>query len=222
MKKNLFILLITLALAGSAAAQSPKGAEQLRAKPAAKTESNVDGKLSVLSSHIKSLGTIGHYEIASAKVRGLDVPNVTALLALDKETGQLAVLASGNAPGLGVAIVNGASTVGGSFVFGAKIRPDRTSVSNNSESEGSSAKSISEGGTAVSVSEGGDAVSVSDADAKASSSSAAVAASSSSAKNHNNIRNSNVNAQSQSQEQSSQNTNSRKNGNGPKSKKPKK
>lgn len=190
MKKNLFILTIILAIAGPVAAQSPKMAEQQKSKPAAtvtNAPSNVDGKFTILSSHIKSLGTIGRYEIASAKVRGLDTPNVTALLALDKETGQLAVLASGNAPGLGVAIVNGASSVGGSFVFGAKIRPDRTSVNNNSESEGSSAKSTSEGGTAVSVSEGGDAVSVSNAAAT----SAAVSTSTSTATATNNNANKN-------------------------------
>lgn len=176
--KNLLILTIILAIAGSAAAQSPKMAEQSKPKPAtrapASAPSAVDGKFPILSSHIKSLGTIGRYEIASAKVRGLDTPNVTALLALDKETGQLAVLASGNAPGLGVAIVNGASSVGGSFVFGAKIRPDRTSVSNNSDSD-SDADADSD---SYSRSEGGDAVSVS------------------SVKNHNSVRNSNTSVNS--------------------------
>lgn len=190
MKKTILILTIILAIAGSAAAQSPKMAEQSKPRPATKATnapSAVDGKFPILSSHIKSLGTIGHYEIASAKVRGLDTPNVTALLALDTQTGQLAVLASGNSPGLGVAIVNGASSVGGSFLFGSKLRPDRTSVSNNSESEGSSAKSTSEGGTAVSVSEGGDAVSVSNAAAT----SAAVATSTSTSTATNNNENKN-------------------------------
>jgi hypothetical protein len=205
MKRYLLLIAISVALCHSAVAQSPKGAEQLKAKPAAKTESNVDGKLSVLSSHIKSIGTIGktdRYTIISARIRGLDSPNISALLAYDDVTDSLAVLASGVEPGLGVAIVNGGATVGGNFLFGSKLRPDRTSVSNNSESEGSSAKSTSEGGTAVSVSEGGDAVSVSDADAKSTSSSA----SSSSVKNHNN----NVNAQSQS----SSNNNSKNQNNG--------
>lgn len=205
MTKILLLIAISIALAGSATAQSPKASEQQKSKPAARAESNVDGKLSVLSSHIKSIGTIGktsRYEIVSARIRGLDSPNISALLAYDSVTDTLAVLSSGVEPGLGVAIVNGGAQVGGSFLFGSKLRPDRTSVSNNSESEGSSAKSISEGGeaTSVSLSEGGDSnsVSVSDADATARSSSSSSAT----------AVNSNTNS----------NTNSRKNGNGPKDK----
>lgn len=207
-----YSIIAVLALAGVlTTSAADKGAEALtkrNAAPApAKQESNVDGKLSILSSHIKSIGTIGktdRYTIVSARVRGLDSPNLSALLAYDAETDSLAVLASGVEPGLGVAIVNGGASVGGSYLFGSKIRPDRTNVSNNSASEGSSAKSVSEGGeaTSVSLSEGGDsnAVSVSDADATARSSSSSSAT----------AVNSNTNTNS--------NTNSRKNGNGPKDK----
>lgn len=129
------ITAILLAVAFTASAQSPKGAEQLRStKAPVENNSNVDGKFTILSSHIKSLGKIGRtgrYEIVSAKLRGLDSPNVSALLAYDSENDVLAVLSSGTAPGLGVAIVNGAATVGGSYLFGSKIRPDRTSVNND-------------------------------------------------------------------------------------------
>lgn len=155
MKKFILSTLISFAIAGLASAQSPKGAEQLRSTKAEKAPSAVDGKFQVLSSHIKGLGTIGktgRYEIVSVKVRGIDSPNVTALLAYDSETDSLVTITSGVEPGLAVAIVNGGASVGSSFLFGSKLRPDRnnnsTSVNNDSSS-----KSNSEGSTAVSTSD---------------------------------------------------------------------
>lgn len=186
MKKFILSTLISFAVAGFAAAQSPKGAEQLRSTKAEKAPSNVDGKFQILSSHIKSLGTIGkteRYEIVSAKVRGIDSPNVTALLVYDRETDTLGSIASGVEPGLGVAIVNGGASVGSSFLFGSKLRPDRnnnsTSVNNDSSS-----KSNSEGSTAVSTS---------DSD----SSSASIAS----------VKNENSNSQTQGQVQGQSNAN---------------
>lgn len=200
MKKFILSTLISFAIAGLAAAQSPKGAEQLRSTKTASAEkapSAVDGKFQVLSSHIKSLGTIGktdRYEIVSAKVRGIDSPNVTALLVYDRETDTLGSIASGVEPGLGVAIVNGGASVGSSFLFGSKLRPDRnnnsTSVNNDSSS-----KSNSEGSTAVSTAEGGNAVSSS------------VSKSDSVATVRNSNRNSNSQAQGQVQGQQQSNSN---------------
>lgn len=235
---------ILLAVAFTASAQSPKGAEQLRTQKApAADKSNVDGKFPIFSSHIKSLGTIGktdRYEIVSARIRGLDSPNVSALLVYDRDTDTIGSIASGVEPGLGVAIVNGAATVGGNFLFGSNLRPDRTSVSNNSESEGSSAKSTSEGGNsaAISKSEGGDAVSVSSSKSDSDASSASIAASSSTSSvknsNSNSNKNSNSNHQSQGQVQGQQQGQSSVNANNnnantntkapkaPKTKKPKK
>lgn len=95
--------------------------------------SNVFSYQKTGQSHIKSLGQIGktaRYEIVSIKVRGLDTPNVSAFLIYDSTTDTLVGGQSAGAPGLGVAIVNGAAQVGGNFLFGANLRPDNLSNNN--------------------------------------------------------------------------------------------
>lgn len=220
--KNLLIAIISIVIVGGAAAQSPKASEQSKRGPVKKKH----GAGTILQSHSKQVGNIGPYQVHSIRLRGLDSPNVTAAILFDTRNESITVIGPATGAGLGSAILGAAGNVGSSAVFGASLRPTRINenISNNSASEGSSAKSISEGGeaTSVSLSEGGDstAVSVSDADARSSSSS----------KNHNKVtsQNTNVNsnqqsqgqaqAQGQIQGQSNSNSNSRKNGNGPKDK----
>ncbi len=104
----------------------------------------------VLRSHVKQIGLIGdRYEVHSIRIRGLDSPNLTAGVIFDKATGQLLVVGTAGAPGLGGALIGAAGEVGSSFVFGRAIRPDRTSVSNSSNGGTTTA----EGGVAVSNSE---------------------------------------------------------------------
>lgn len=222
MTKILLLITISLALCGSAAAQSPKASEQSNSVKAAKPAKQNQGRF--LQSHSKQVGGFGPYQVHSLRIRGLDSPNVSAAIIYDPRSETYTVVGPATGAGLGSAILGAAGNVGSSAVFGLSLRPTRINenIDNSSESEGSSAKSSSEGGAAVSVSEGGDstAISVSDADARSSSSS----------KNHNKVtsQNTNVNSNQQSQGQaqgqiqgqsnSNSNTNSRKNGNGPKDK----
>lgn len=218
MKKTILLLITTLALVGSAAAQSPKASEQSKTKAAKPAKQN-HGRF--LQSHIKPAGGFGRFQVHTLRVRGLDSPNLSAAIIFDPLTETYTVVGPATGAGLGSAILGAAGNVGSSAVFGMSLRPNRhnENISNNSESEGSSAKATSEGGeaTSVSVAEGGDsnAVSVSDADAVSRSSSSA------SSKNHNKVTSQNTNVNQQSQSNSNSNTNSRKNGNGPKPKTPK-
>lgn len=170
----------------------------------AKPESGEKGKF--LQSHIKHLGNIGNtgrYQIWDAKVRGLDTPNLTALLAYDSAEDALVVIGATGAPGLGGALIGAAGEAGSSFVVGRAIRPSRTSVSNGSESS-------SNGGVAVSNAEGGDADADSDSGAYSSSRSEADADA--------DVRNTNTNVNSNTQSQTQ--TGAFKPGKGPKNPKP--
>lgn len=177
--------------------------------------SAVHGKATLLQSHIKSLGTIGktdRYEITQVKVRGLDTPNLTSILIYDRETDTILVTGNASAPGLGVAIVNGAAQVGGNFLFGSSIKPDQQNINNGSASvsEGSTAVSLSKGGNATGGNAtGGTANSLSGANAN--SKSGAVSGSSSTVKNQNS--NSSVNVNDNQNKNSSVNNNSNKNDN---------
>lgn len=173
MKNQLLILTITLAIAGHAAAQSPKASEQSKRGPVKKKH----GAGTILQSHSKQVGNIGPFQVHSIRLRGLDSPNVTAAVLLDTRNDSITVIGPATGAGLGSAILGAAGNVGSAAVFGAALRPTRINenISNNSESEGSSAKSISEGGAAVSLAEGGDAAATS----------TAVAVSSSTATNNN-------------------------------------
>ena len=152
-KTTLSAVLGLVILVASASAQQ-KGAERLASKNFSKpttmvpsdqaSKSDTKNHMTVLQSHIKSLGTIGktdRYEVNQVKIRDLFGPQLAAVLVYDRESDTLLVVGPASAPGFGVALVNGASTVGGSFLFGSNLRPDRTSVSNGSSSS-------SEGGNA--------------------------------------------------------------------------
>lgn len=123
---------------------SPKQSEAITApttNPPAPA-SSVNGHCQIMQSHIKSLGTIGtRYEVISVKVRGLDTPNVAGFLIYDSQSDAIVGAQTSGSPGLGVALVNGGAYVAGSYLFGAKLRPDTTAVNNASGSDSSSTAS---------------------------------------------------------------------------------
>ena len=143
------------------AADMPKGAEKLMNAPA----KSADKKSTFLRSHSKQIGSIGRYEVYQIKVRGLDVPNLSSAVIYDPATETILVVGTSSAPGLGGALINSAGNVGAATMFGHSLRPDRTSVSNDSASQ-------SEGGVAISgsSSKGGNANALSNSNSSSSSS----------------------------------------------------
>jgi hypothetical protein len=156
MKFNMFAsIAVLLGLCLSATAQE-KGASALLSKPstthsAPPAEKQQHAKL--FSSYVAPLGTVGkdgRYQIVVVKVRGLDTPNIAGFLIYDAATDEIIGTQTGAAPGLGVALVNGGSSVAGSYLFGSKLRPSTdstsTTVSNNSGSTASGGNSNARSG----------------------------------------------------------------------------
>lgn len=151
MKKisSVIVLLALLATGFTASAQRVPANTAPIGKTKVEAPSAVINKGTVLKSGIKSLGTIGSYEVVQVKVRGLDTPNLVSVLLYDSRTGDIVSQQSATGPGIGAAIVNGGANVGASYLFGSKIRPDTTSVSaggGDSSATGGNASSDATGG----------------------------------------------------------------------------
>ena len=141
------ILSLVLALASGAYAQSPKGAEQLSRRPAvAKTEvpqptsAIVSPKSGVTYSvHSRTFlknpktGEVTG-ELVTFRERGLWGNGCLTQLLLDDEGHPMAVLNASSSAGPGNALIQGASFVGGMYMFGEHIRPSKTSVNGGSAS----------------------------------------------------------------------------------------
>lgn len=156
----LAVIGLVLALANSAFAQSPKGAEQLAARPARTevpqpTSAIVNPKSGVTYSvhsrtFIKNPKT-GEVtgELVTFRERGLWGNGCLTQLLLDDEGHPLAVLNASSSAGPGNALIQGASFVGGMYMFGEHIRPSKTEVN------GGSSSSTSNGGNSTAVGTGG-------------------------------------------------------------------
>jgi hypothetical protein len=141
------ILSLVLALASGAYAQSPKGAEQLSRRPAvAKTEvpqptsAIVSPKSGVTYSvHSRTFlknpktGEVTG-ELVTFRERGLWGNGCLTQLLLDDEGHPMAVLNASSSAGPGNALIQGASFVGGMYMFGEHIRPSKTEVNGGSAS----------------------------------------------------------------------------------------
>lgn len=141
-----YIIALLAAFALSASAQrGTVNAPPVNNSEAA-TVSSVKGHATIAQSHIKSLGTVGvtdRYEVVQVKIRGLDTPNLAGFIIYDRATDTISAAQTAGAPGLGVAIVNGSSYVAGNYLFGSKLKPDQTNVSNGSNSSATGGNSES-------------------------------------------------------------------------------
>lgn len=165
--KLLTIIALLAGLAASAtAADAPKGAEALVARPVEQTPaaeapvSAVKGKNTFLASGVKSLGRIGNLEVIQIKIRGLDTPNLTVAALYDPATGSVTPLGTASGVGIGHTILS----AGSAPAAAALLRPPTTRVNNNSNSESDAdadSVSVSKGGNASA--KGGNATSVSSA-----------------------------------------------------------
>lgn len=157
----LVALLALVLFTGSAFAQKAVDNNKPMVK-ASKTETNVtyvQGKSTFLSSHIKSLGTVGktkRYEIVSARQRGLDSPNNSTLFVYDSDNDTLTVVASSGGAGLGGAIVQASGYAVGQYLTFAKYKPDQYNQSVNSGNADSGNTTVN-GGDATANGNGGSA-----------------------------------------------------------------
>lgn len=121
--------------------------------------SSVVGGKSTLNSNLKSRGFVGPYEIVAVRERGLFGPSTVATVVYDARTGGIGFVNEANSAGIGVAMVNGASLAGSSFLFGHSLRPDQQTINNGSStsSNGNTANANGNGGSATAGSTGGTA-----------------------------------------------------------------
>jgi hypothetical protein len=159
---SLLVTLFALVLfTGSAFAQKAVDNNKPMVK-ASTTDTNVtfvQGKSSFLSSHIKSLGTVGktkRYEIVSARQRGLDSPNNSTLFVYDSDNDSLTVVASSGGAGLGGAIVQASGYAVGQYLTFSKYKPDQYNQNVNSGNAGSGNTTLN-GGNSTATGNGGNA-----------------------------------------------------------------
>jgi hypothetical protein len=137
-----------------------KGAEKLMSKESSKQGSRpaeagtivTPSNSTIFQSGMKSLGVIGKtgkYEVVSIKLRGLDTPNLTALMILEVETEDIVYLQTVGGAGMGAAIVQSGGFVAGSYLHQAKRGADTTTTSVN-VSNGSNSGSTSSANSAAS------------------------------------------------------------------------
>src|SRR5262245_14905911 len=79
-------------------------------------------------SHTKLVGTIGNTEIHKVSLRGLDGPNITALVTKDKQTGEVKFVETASGPGIGPALVSAVGNTGSAAAGAALLRPARTHI----------------------------------------------------------------------------------------------
>jgi len=160
-KKSLLTIVLTL-LTVSAFAE--KGAEKLIKNDEAKNKTSDGTRVAeagtivtpsggtTFQSGMKSLGVIGKegkYEVVSIKLRGLDTPNLTALMILDVKSEEIVYLQTVGGAGMGAAIVQSGGFVAGSYLHQAKRGADTTTTSVN-VSNGSNSGSTSSANSAAS------------------------------------------------------------------------
>jgi hypothetical protein len=194
MKKTTFGALLALVsfLAFSASAQT-RGAEALlrpaapttpvpllasssavTAAPAAQPDrvSAVQKEKSRMTYSVHSRGFVGNYEVVTLRERGLWGNGCLTQVLVDNKGEIVAVLNSSASAGPGIAMVQGASFVGGMYLFAEHLRPSKvnsdnnggtgngTTVNNSNSAEGGSAtggSSSATGGSSSSTATGGSA-----------------------------------------------------------------
>ncbi len=167
--KNKLMLAGILILGLSTNLYAEKGAEALMKKNKPKEGTRLaeagtimTGHGNTLKSGMKSLGVIGKegkYEVIQVKIRGLDSPNITAMLIVNTKTEEIEVVQTAGGSGLGGTIIAGGSFVAGSYLHQAKRGPDTTEVNASGGSSGTStinntATSSSTGGSIGGVTTG--------------------------------------------------------------------
>jgi len=163
LKTLLAVLTMGLVIStGNVFAQSPKGAEQLSARPAASSAqtSAIVHPTSGLTYSVHSRGFIQNpktgevnAEIVTFRERGFWGNGTITQMLLDNEGHPIAVLNSSSSAGPGNALIQGGSFVGGMYLFAEHLRPNQSNVSNSggnsSSSSGSSATATGGNATAT-------------------------------------------------------------------------
>lgn len=182
MKKISSVIILVLALlASSVYAQDIKGGQALLGKPtpvlttqapavvqtvsATVPQTNrvsaVSKATSRISYSIKSRGYVGNYEIVTLRERGLWGNGCLTQVLVDQKGEIVAILNSSASAGPGIALVQGASFVGGMYLLAEHMRPDKNNVnSNNDNSNGDGSGNSGNGGATINNSnsaEGGNA-----------------------------------------------------------------
>ncbi len=159
MKKISSIIVLVLALCASSVFAQERGATALMgrqplkqptvalqtvAQPAPRVSavqtnrvSTVVKEKSRISYSVHSRGFIGNYEIVTLRERGLWGNGCVTQLLVDARTGEpVVVLNSSASAGPGIAMVQGASFVGGMYLFAEHLRPNRENINSNNSNSG--------------------------------------------------------------------------------------
>ena len=145
-------------------AQSPKGAEQLRSRPVAMEKtSEVKRTSAIVNPHsgvtysVHSRGFLQNpktgevtAELVTFRERGLFGNGSLVQMLLNDEGQPLVVLSSSSSAGPATAIIQGASFVGGMYVFSENLRPNKssTTVNGGNANSGSVSSATAKGGNA--------------------------------------------------------------------------
>ncbi len=117
-------------------------------------KSAVSKEKSRLSYSIRSRGFVGSYEVVTLRERGFWGNGCLTQLLVDTNGNPVAVLNSSASAGPGIAMVQGASFVGGMYLFAEHLRPNKVnSDNNNSGNSGGGTTTVNNNNSAAS--EGG-------------------------------------------------------------------